>query len=46
MESEVDVHLNKAFFSYTEVDVKITSRNTEGWGGNVSLCAPSFSMSN
>lgn len=42
MESEVDVHLNKAFFSSTEWAVKITSRNTEGWGGNVFLYAPSF----
>lgn len=41
MESEVDVHLNKAFFSSTEWTVKITSRNTKGWGSKASLYAPS-----
>ena len=29
MESEVDVHLNKAFFSYTDCTVKITRKNTK-----------------
>lgn len=28
-ESEADVHLNKAFFSYTECTVKMTRRNTK-----------------
>lgn len=37
MESEVDIHLNKAVFSYTEWTVKITSRNIKEWDGNFPL---------
>lgn len=32
MENEVDIRLNKAFFSYTEWTVKITRRNTKERG--------------